>query len=96
VGAANDFASVVAPVIREVSLILDDTLYAAVHDPPLKQGEKFSGLRRNVGIRARVDGDNLIAKWPDRKEAKARITCRERSIPIGPNPVSKVPAYYPF
>ena len=55
-----------APVIREVSLILDGTLYTAVYDPPLKRDEKFSGLKRNVGIPARVDGDALFVKWPRR------------------------------
>jgi hypothetical protein len=70
-----------APVIREVSLILDGTLYTAVYDPPLKRDDTFSGLRRNVGIPARVDGDNLFVKWPDGKEAKAKITRREKIDP---------------
>ena len=71
-----------APVIREVSLILDGTLYTAVYDPPLKRDETFSGLRRNVGIPARVDGDALFVKWPDGKEVKAKIIRREK---INPN-----------
>jgi len=71
-------------VIREVSLILDGTLYTAVYDPPLKRGEKFTGLRRNAGIPARVDGDALSVKWPDGKEVKAKIIRRERSIPSAP------------
>jgi hypothetical protein len=37
-------------------------LYTAVYDPPLKPDAKFSGLRRNVGIPARVDGDALFVK----------------------------------
>ena len=75
-----------APVIREVSLILDGTLYTAVYDPPLKRDEKFSGLRRNVGIPARVDGDALFVKWPDGKEAKAKIIRREKINPNQPQP----------
>lgn len=88
-----DIASVVggegnspAPVIREVSLIVDGTLYTAVYDPPLKQDGKFSGLRRNVGIPARVDGDALFVKWPDGKEVKAKIIRRERINPNQPQP----------
>ena len=75
-----------APVIREVSLILDGTRYTAVYDPPLKRDEKFSGLRRNVGIPARVDGDALFVKWPDGKEAKAKIIRREQINPNQPQP----------
>jgi len=75
-----------APVIREVSLILDGTLYTAVYDPPLKRDEKFSGLRRHVGIPARVDGDALFVKWPDGKEAKAKIIRREKINPNQPQP----------
>jgi hypothetical protein len=75
-----------APVIREVSLILDGTVYTAVYDPPLKRDEKFSGLKRNVGIPARVDGDALFVKWPDGKEAKAKIIRRERINPNQPQP----------
>ena len=73
-----------APVIREVSLILDGTLYTAVYDPPLKPDQKFSGLRRHVGIPARVDGDSLFVKWPDGKEVKAKIIRREK---INPNQI---------
>jgi hypothetical protein len=75
-----------APVIREVSLILDGTLYTAVYDPPLKRDEKFSGLRRNDGVPARVDGDALFVKWPDGKEVKAKIIRRERINPNQPQP----------
>jgi len=75
-----------APVIREVALILDGTLYTAVYDPPLKPDAKFSGLRRNVGIPARVDGDSLIVQWPDGKEVKAKIIRRERINPNEPQP----------
>jgi hypothetical protein len=65
-----------ARVIREVSLIFDGTLYTAVYDPPVKGDAKFSGLRRNVGIPARVDGDALFVKWPDGREVKAKIIRR--------------------
>lgn len=75
-----------APVIREVSLILDGTLYTAVYDPPLKRDEKVSGLRRSVGIPARVDGDSLFVKWPDGNEAKAKIIRREKINPNKPQP----------
>jgi len=83
VGGESNFPP---PVIREVSLILDGTLYTAVYDPPLKWDEKISGLRRNVGIPARVDGDNLFVKWPDGKEVKAKIIRRERINPNRPQP----------
>jgi hypothetical protein len=75
-----------APVIREVSLILDGTLYTAVYDPPLKPDAKFSVLRRNVGIPARVAGDTLFVQWPDGKEVKAKIIRREKINPNHPQP----------
>jgi hypothetical protein len=74
------------PVIREVSLILDGTLYTAVYDPPLKQDDKFSGLGRNVGVPARVAGDDLVIRWPGGKEAKAKIIRREKINPNRPQP----------
>ena len=87
VGGESNFSQTPpAPVIREVSLILDGTLYTAVYDPPLKRDEKFSGLRRNVGIPARVDGDALFVKWPDGKEVKAKIIRREKINPNQPQP----------
>jgi hypothetical protein len=83
VGGETDLAhSPSAQVIRRVSLILDGTLYTAVYDPPLKRDSTFSGLRRNVGIPARVDSDDLFIKWPNGKEAKAKVIHRER---INPN-----------
>ena len=82
VGREGNFPRTPPPaVILEVSLMLDGTLYTAVYDPPLKRDDTFSGLRRNVGIPARVDGDNLFVKWPDGKEAKAKITRREKIDP---------------
>jgi hypothetical protein len=85
-GEGNSPQTRPAPVIREISLILDGTLYTAVYNPPLKQGAKVSGLRRNVGIPARVDGDALVVKWPDGKEAKAKIIRREHINPNQPQP----------
>jgi len=85
VGGNSPYARSV-PVIREVSLILDGTLYTAVYEPPLNRDVKVSGLRRNVGIPARVDGDALFVKWPDGKEAKAKIIRREHIYPNQPQP----------
>jgi hypothetical protein len=70
------------PLIREVSLILDGTLYTALYDPPLKTDSRFSGRGRNAGVPARVDGYDLFIKWPDGKEVKAKIIRREK---INPN-----------
>jgi hypothetical protein len=81
-GESNFVHTPPSPVIREVSLILDGTLYTAVYDPPLKRDDKFSDLRRNVGIPVRVDGDDLFIRWPEGKEAKAKIIRREK---INPN-----------
>ncbi len=85
-GEGNSSETRFFPVIRDVSLILDGTLYTAVYDPPLKRDAKFSGLRRNVGIPARVDRDVLFIKWPDGKEAKAKIIRREHINPNQPQP----------
>ena len=85
-GESNLAYSSPASVIREVSLILDSTLYTAVYDPPLKRDYTFSSLRRNVGIPARVDGDALFIRWPDGKEAKAKIIHREKINPHSPRP----------
>jgi len=74
------------PVIREISLILNGTKLTAVYDPPLKRDEKISGLRRNVGIPARADGDDLFVKWPDGKEVRAKIIRREKINPNRPQP----------
>jgi len=85
-GESNSTQIRPAPVIREVCLILHGTMYTAVYDPPLNRDAKFSGLRRNVGIPARVDGDALFVKWPDRKEGKAKIIRREHINPNHPQP----------
>jgi hypothetical protein len=73
------------PVIREVSLMLDGTLYTAVYEPPLKR-DMFSVLERGVGVPARVVGDGLFVRWPDGKEAKAKIIRREKINPNRPQP----------
>jgi hypothetical protein len=87
VGADGNFPQTPpAPVIRDFSVILDGTLYTAVYNPPLKRNATFSGLRRNVGIPARVDGNALFVKWPDGKEVKARIIQREKINPNKPQP----------
>jgi hypothetical protein len=41
---------------------------------------------KKFGIPAGVDGESLIVKWPDGKEAKARINCREKIHPKLPQP----------
>jgi hypothetical protein len=85
VGGEGNFPPA-AVMIRQVSLILDSTLFTAVYDPPLKRDANFSGLRRGVGIPARVNGDALFVKWPDGKEAKAKIIRREKINPNKPQP----------
>src|SRR6201987_2339614 len=74
------------PVILEISLMLDGTLYTAVYDPPLKRDDTFSILERGVGVPARVVGDDLFVRWPDGKEAKAKIVRREKINPNRPQP----------
>jgi len=74
------------PVIREVSLMLDGTLYTAVYDPPLKGDDKFFGLEKGLGVPARVVGDDLFVRWPDGNEAKAKIIRREKINPNRPQP----------
>jgi hypothetical protein len=89
-----DIASVVADqnvlqayaMIRSISVILDDTLYTAVYNPPLKRDGTLARLTRNAGIPARVEGDSLIVKWPDGNVAKAKIVRREKFHPSQPQP----------
>ena len=83
VGGENNF---LLTMVRQISLILDGTLYTVEYDPPLKPDDKIFSLRRNAGIPARVDGDNLYVKWPDGKEVKAKIVRREKINPYRPEP----------
>ena len=78
--------SVVGGFVHQLSLILDHTMYTVVYDFPLKRDDRFSGLRRNVRIPARVDGDDLIVQWPDGTEAKGKIVRREKIDPNRPQP----------
>lgn len=84
VGEKNETFPASSPVIRSVSFILDGIVYTGAFYPPLKQDDRFSRLVRNVGIPVRVDGDNLIVKWPDGSEAKAKIIRREKVHPNQP------------
>ena len=87
VGEKNGpFQAPPSPVIRSVSLILDGILYTGAFGPPLKRDDRFSRLTRNGGIPVRIDGDNLIIKWPDGSEAKAKIMRREKVHPNRPQP----------
>jgi hypothetical protein len=84
--SGNMIASVVGGFIHQLSLILDGTLYTVVYDLPLKRDDKFSALRKNVHIPARVDGDDLIVQWPDGTQAKGKILRREKIDPNRPQP----------
>ena len=87
VGGEGNFPSTPpASVILKVSLMLDGTLYIAVYDPPLKRDDSFSVLEKGAGVPARVVGDGLFVRWPDGKEAKAKIIRRERINPNRPQP----------
>jgi hypothetical protein len=64
--------------IRGVTVILDQTFYTAVFDPPLKPDDRFPTLRQGEdGIAARVEGDDLFVRWSVGKEAQAKIIRRE-------------------
>jgi len=69
-------------VIRQISLMLDGTLYTAVYEPPLQRDDTFSVLETGMGVPARVEGDGLLVRWPDGKEVTAKIIRREK---INPN-----------
>jgi hypothetical protein len=87
VGGEGNFPRTPPPaVILEISLMLDGTLYTAVYDPPLKRDDTLSILGRGVGVPARVVGDRLFVRWPDGKEAKAKIIRREKINPNRPQP----------
>jgi len=72
-------------LIRGIALRLDGTLYTAVFDPPLKKENGFSGVEKHAGILAKVDGDYLLVRWPNGKEARAKIMGRERINPNRPS-----------
>ena len=80
-------ASLVGGLIRRLSLILDGTIYTVAYDPPLKRDDKFSNLRKNVHIPARVEGDDLVVEWPDGTQAKGKIVRREKIDPNRPQSV---------
>ena len=69
-------------LIRGIMLRLDGTLYTTVFDPPLKKENGFSGLEKGTGILARVNGDYLLVRWPNGKEAKAKIIRRESRVDL--------------
>lgn len=81
----NHFAPPPA-VIREVSVILEGTLYTATFDPPVKRDGKFSSLRTKGGIPLRIDGETLIVQWPDGSDGKAKIIHRQRIKRNRPQP----------
>ena len=87
VGGEGNFPSTPPlAVILEISLMLDGTLYTGVYDPPLKRDDTFSVLERGVGVPARVVGDGLFVRWPNGKEARAKIIRREKINPNRPQP----------
>jgi hypothetical protein len=73
-------------LVRGVALILDGTLYTAVFDPPLEQSQGFATLSRNQRIPARVEGNHLVVRIPNGKEAKAKIIRHESLHPNQPQP----------
>ena len=77
-------------LIRGIMLRLDGTLYTTVFDPPLKKENGFSGLEKGTGILARVNGDYLLVRWPNGKEAKAKIIRREKINPNRPSMRKKI------
>ena len=77
----NTIASVVGGFVHQISLILRSTMYTVMYNPPLKRDDTFSGLRRNVRVPARVDGDDLIVQWPGGTQTKERIIRREKIDP---------------
>jgi hypothetical protein len=74
-------ASVVGGEIHQISVIIGESMYTVVYDPPLKRDEKFSGLRRYSRVPARIDGHDLTIQWPDKTKSKGRIVGREKIRP---------------
>jgi hypothetical protein len=82
---SGDFnLSVVGGVVREISVILNGTMYTLIYDPPLKRDDKFSSLKRYSRIPARIDGDHLTIQWPDKTKAKGKIVRRQKIEPQRP------------
>jgi hypothetical protein len=74
----NMIAGIVGGFVHQISLILDSTKYRYVRST-LKRDDTVSGLRRNVCVPARVDGDDLIVQCPDGTQTKGRILRREKN-----------------
>ena len=74
------------PVIREVSLILDGTLYTAVYDPPLKRDEKFSASGDTLAFLHESMVMPYSLNGPTVKKRRLRSFGAKRSMPISPNP----------
>ena len=72
--------------IRSVSVLLDDTLYTAIYNPPLKRDGKLSPLTKCNGIPVRIEGDGLTVIWADGSQAKAKIVRREKIHLYRPQP----------
>ena len=73
-------------VVRGVLLIVNGTLYTAVFDPPLEQSDGFVTLSKDQRILARVEGNYLLLRLPNGKEAKAKIVRHESLRPNQPQP----------
>jgi len=72
--------------VREISLILNGTLYTAVCDPPWNRVGHIANIKRNTTLPARVQGNNLVMKWSDSTEIKSMIIRREVAEPTRPQP----------
>jgi hypothetical protein len=79
--SGNMIAGAVGGFVHQISLILHSTMYTVMYNPPLKRDDTFSGLRRNIRVPARFDGDDLIVQWPDGTQTKGRIIRREKIDP---------------
>jgi hypothetical protein len=75
--------SLVGGVIRQLSVIIDQTTYTVVYEPPLQRDDR---MRRKARVPARVDGDSLIIRWPNGTESKGKIVKREKVNPNRPQP----------
>lgn len=72
--------------LRGICLIHDGTLYQAAFDPPLTKEKGFPRLRKHSGILTRVYRGYLQLRWPNGKEAKARILRRKAMRGNRPQP----------